>query len=52
MGRKSPRKTDSSNPADWLGTAEADLKIVWLVAAREPNFAAGRSKLAETLKKF
>ena len=46
-----PRKTDPTNPADWIEIAEADLAMVRLVAEREISFAPCRGKLAEALEK-
>jgi len=45
-----PRKTDASNPADWLWMAEADLEVVRLAAAQQLSFTTCRSKLAEVLE--
>ena len=46
-----PRKTDSSNPADWLWIAASDLELIQLAAEQEIGYAAARSKLAEVLEK-
>lgn len=46
-----PRKTDASNPADWLWMAEADLEVVRLAAAQQLSFTTCRSKLAEVLER-
>jgi HEPN domain-containing protein len=46
-----PRKTDSSNPADWLFIAESDLEGLHFLAEREKGYAMCRSKLAEVLEK-
>lgn len=46
-----PRKTDPTNPADWLAIAEADLAMTRLAADREISFGPCRSKLAEALEK-
>jgi HEPN domain-containing protein len=46
-----PRKTDSSNPADWLWIAESDLDAIRLLAGREVGYLMCRSKLAEVLEK-
>ena len=46
-----PRKTDSSNPADWIWIAESDLAMVQLVAEQRISFGPCRSKLAEALEK-
>jgi len=45
-----PRKTDSSNPADWLFIAESDLTGLQILANRQAAFAMCRSKLAEVLE--
>lgn len=47
-----PRKTDSSNPADWLFIAESDLEGVRLLIERELSHALCLSKLAEILEKI
>lgn len=47
-----PRKTDSSNPADWLWLAEIDLSVVQLAVDREIGYPTCRSKLAEVLEKI
>ena len=46
------RKTDSSNPADWIALAEADLDGLRVLAAREVAYAMCHSKLAEVLEKI
>lgn len=46
-----PRKTDSSNPADWIWIAESDLAMVQLVDEQRIRFGPCRSKLAEALEK-
>jgi HEPN domain-containing protein len=46
-----PRKTDSSNAADWLWIAEADLPMIRAAVQGEFSFGAARSKLAEVLEK-
>ena len=45
------RKTDSTKLVDWTEIAEADLVLVWLVAASEVSFGSCRVKLAEALEK-
>lgn len=47
-----PRKTDSSNPADWLWIAESDLPMIRAAVQGEFSFGAARSKLAEVLEKL
>jgi len=47
-----PRKTDSSNPADWIWIAESDLDAIRLLAEREIGYPLCRSKLAEVLEKI
>jgi len=46
------RKTDSSNPADWLFLAESDLEGIRDLATRELAYHLCRSKLAEVLEKI
>lgn len=46
-----PRKTDSSNPADWLWLAELDLDGIRRLAAQEAAYPLCRTKLAEVLEK-
>lgn len=46
------RRTDASNPADWVEIAEADFAMVRLTAEREISFSSCRSKLAESLEKL
>ena len=46
-----PRRTDPSNPADWIWIAESDLAMVRLVAEQRISFGPCRSKLAEALEK-
>lgn len=46
-----PRKTDSSNPADWLYIAESDLAGLRRLAAECLSYEMCRSKLAELLEK-
>ncbi len=45
------RKTDSSNPADWIFIAESDLDGVKHLIAAEKAYALCVSKLAEILEK-
>lgn len=45
-----PRKTDSSNPTDWLYIAESDLAGLRLLVEREVAYELCRSKLAEVLE--
>ena len=47
-----PRKTDSSNPADWLFIAESDLEGIETLAKGEIAYSMCRSKLAEVLEKI
>ena len=47
-----PRKTDSSNPADWLWIAASDMEMIRLAAEREVSHAGAHSKLAEVLEKI
>jgi HEPN domain-containing protein len=46
-----PRKTDSSNPADWIFIAESDLVGIRELARAELSFYLCQSKLAEVLEK-
>lgn len=46
-----PRKTDASNPADWVWMARADLDLIQPAAERQVSFIACRSKLAEVVEK-
>lgn len=46
-----PRRTDSSDPADWLWIAESDLSVIRLALAPEVGFTTCRGKLAEVLEK-
>jgi len=46
-----PRRTDSSNPADWLLIAASDLEGVRLLIEREVSYQLCASKLAEILEK-
>ncbi len=47
-----PRKTDSSNPADWLSFAESDLQGLQVLAKQEISPELCSSKLAEVLEKI
>jgi len=47
-----PRKTNSSNPADWLFFAEAELEALHLLVERRVAFLMCRSKCAEVLEKL
>ena len=47
-----PRKTDSSNPADWLWIAAIDLTVIKHAAKDEIGFITCRGKLAEVLEKI
>ena len=46
-----PRKTDASNPADWLWMASSDLDVVRLAVVQQIGFTACRSRLAEVVEK-
>jgi HEPN domain-containing protein len=46
-----PRKTDSSNPADWLHIAASELEAIQHLAAREIAYTMCESKLAEVFEK-
>jgi HEPN domain-containing protein len=46
-----PRKTDSSNPADWLFIAESELEALRHLARQEIAYTMCQSKLAEVLEK-
>lgn len=46
-----PRKTDSSNPADWIWIVESDLEALRLAVTNEAGYSLCRSKLAEDLEK-
>lgn len=50
-GFRLPRKSDPTNPGDWLAIADGDLAMVRLVAAKEISFNPCRAKLAEALEK-
>lgn len=45
------RKTDSSNPADWLYLCERDLAGLRSLAAQELSYELCQSKLAEVIEK-
>lgn len=47
-----PRKTDSSNPADWLHIAILDLEGISALARHELAYTMCRSKLAEVIEKI
>ena len=47
-----PRKTDASNPADWLWLARSDLDVVRLASSQQVGFSTCRSKLAEIVEKL
>ena len=47
-----PRKTDSTNPADWLWIAESDLEGVRLNVTHEVAYYGAQGKLAEVLEKI
>ena len=47
-----PRKTDSSNPADWLLIVESDLEGLRTLAQQELAHQMCRSKLAEVVEKL
>jgi HEPN domain-containing protein len=47
-----PRKTESSNPADWLWLAESDLEGIRLNATHEVAYYGTQGKLAEVLEKI
>ena len=47
-----PRKTDASNPADWLWMASSDMEVIRLAVAQRAGFTACRSKLAEVVEKI
>jgi HEPN domain-containing protein len=46
-----PRKTDSSNPADWLYLCTADLAGLRALASQHLSYHLCRSKLAEVIEK-
>ena len=47
-----PRKTDSTNPADWLLVAGADLAMIRDALGDDAAFTPCRAKLAEVLEKL
>ena len=47
-----PRKTDSTNPSDWLWLAESDLEGVRLSVAHQVAYYGSQAKLAEVLEKI
>jgi len=47
-----PRKTESSNPADWLFFVGEDLGLIGLSIERELYFLPSQAKLAEALEKI
>ena len=47
-----PRKTDSTNPADWLAIAEQELEAIRKLSADEFAFDMCHSKLAEVVEKL
>ncbi len=47
-----PRKTDSSNPSDWIFIAASDLLALSKLAAEELGYSLCVSKLAEVLEKI
>lgn len=47
-----PRKTDSSNPRDWLFLCGQDLAGIRELAAKEIAYEMCRSKLAEVIEKL
>ena len=47
-----PRKTDSSNPADWIWISESDLVVLDDLARRELGYEICRAKLAEVIEKI
>lgn len=47
-----PRKTDSTNPADWLWLAESDLAGVGLSVTHRVAYYGAQAKLAEVLEKI
>ena len=46
-----PRKTDSSNPADWIWISESDLAALADIASHELGYELCRGKLAEVIEK-
>lgn len=47
-----PRKTDSSNPADWLFIASSELEGIRVLAERQISYSLCVSKLAEVVEKI
>ena len=47
-----PRKTDASNPADWLYIASIDMELLRHAAERELSYLTVRGKLAEAFEKI
>jgi HEPN domain-containing protein len=47
-----PRKTDSTNPADWLWLAESELEGVRLNVIHQVAYYSAQAKLAEVLEKI
>jgi hypothetical protein len=47
-----PRKTDSTNPADWLWIAESDLEGVRLNVTHAVGYHGCQGKLPEVLEKI
>ncbi len=45
-----PRKTDSSNPADWLFIAESELEALRHLTQQQIAYTMCQSKLAEVLE--
>jgi len=46
------RKTDSSNPADWMYFAKSDLEAVSVLGAQKMCYELCRSRMAEALEKL
>ncbi len=46
------RKTDSSNPADWIWFCESDWEALRALAEQELGYVLSRSKLAEVIEKI
>lgn len=47
-----PRKTDSSNPADWIFIVESDMEALRVMIRDGLGYVLCRSKLAEDLEKI
>lgn len=47
-----PRKTDSSNSADWIPIVESDMEVLRPGIGNQWGFAVCRSKLAEVVEKI